>query len=156
VAGLSCACILGRDARATLALFAAGFDCGECRANDINLATKQLIQNERSGVSGLVPLPGYNIFFHKERDMGEKYRAELEAKIREFGGSNLRVFINADGVNPHYKQHLEDTFRDAGVRFVSQRAEANFVFDGDCEPNYLPGQIVAFFTEGNIAFAGGF
>src|SRR5260370_27422814 len=87
--------------------------------------------------------------------MGERYRATLEQKIRELGGGNLRVFINADGVNPHYKQHLEDTFRDAGVRFVSSRAEANFVFDGDCEPNYLPGQIVAFFTDGNLAFAGG-
>jgi len=88
--------------------------------------------------------------------MGERYKATLEKKIKEFGGSNLRVFINADGVNPHYKQHLEDTFREAGVRFVSSRAEANFVFDGDCEPNHLPGQIVAFFTDGNLAFAGAF
>jgi hypothetical protein len=45
--------------------------------------------------------------------MGERYKATLERKIKEFGGSNLRVFINAEGVNPHYKQHLEDTFRDA-------------------------------------------
>jgi hypothetical protein len=88
--------------------------------------------------------------------MGERYKATLEAKIREFGGSNLRVFINADGVNPHYKQHLEETFRGEGVRFVSSRAEANFVFDGDCEPNYLPGQIVAFFSGGDLAFAGAF
>ncbi len=86
--------------------------------------------------------------------MGERYRATLEKKIAEFGGSNLRVYINAEGVNPHYKQHLEDTFRDAGVRFVSIRAEANFVFDGDCEPSYLPGQMVAFFRSGNLAFAG--
>ena len=39
--------------------------------------------------------------------MGEKYKATLEQKIKEFGGHNLRVFINADGVHPHYKQHLE-------------------------------------------------
>jgi len=96
------------------------------------------------------------MIFHKESDMGERYKATLELKIKEFGGSNLRVFINAEGVNPHYKQHLEDTFREAGVRFVPCRGEANFVFDGDCEPNYLPGQIVAFFTNGNLAFAGGF
>ena len=32
--------------------------------------------------------------------MGEKYKATLEKKIREFGGENLRVFINAEGVNP--------------------------------------------------------
>jgi hypothetical protein len=88
--------------------------------------------------------------------MGEKYKATLEQKIKEFGGNNLRVFINADGVHPHYKLHLEETFREAGVRFVSSRSEANFVFEGDGEPNYLPGQIVAFFTEGNLAFAGGF
>lgn len=86
--------------------------------------------------------------------MGEQYRAILEEKIREFGGDSLRVFINAEGVNPHYKQHLDDTFRDAGVRFVSSRSEANFVFDGDCEPSYLPGQIVAFFTNKQLAFAG--
>jgi len=86
--------------------------------------------------------------------MGEKYKATLEKKIAEFGGSNLRVFINADGVNPHYKQHLEDTFKEAGVRFVATRQEANFVFDGDCEPSRLPGQIVAFFRGGDVAFDG--
>lgn len=86
--------------------------------------------------------------------MGEKYKATLNKKIAEFGGSNLRVFINAAGVDPHYKQHLEDTFREAGVRFVESREAANFVFEGDCEPAYLPGQIVAFFAGGDVAFAG--
>jgi hypothetical protein len=86
--------------------------------------------------------------------MGEKYKATLVKKIAEFGGGNLRVFINADGVDPHYKQHLEDTFQEAGVRFVSSRAEANFVFEGDCEPARLPGQIVAFFKGGDVAFEG--
>ena len=60
--------------------------------------------------------------------MGEKYKATLVKKIAEVGGLNLKVFINAEGVNPHYKQHLEDTFREAGVRFVASRAEANFCF----------------------------
>ena len=86
--------------------------------------------------------------------MGEKYKATLVKKIAEFGGTNLRVFINAEGVDPHYKQHLEDTFKEAGVRFVSSRAEANFVFEGDCEPARLPGQIVAFFKGGDVAFDG--
>jgi hypothetical protein len=86
--------------------------------------------------------------------MGEKYRATLERKIAEVGGANLRVFINANGVNPHYKQHLEDTFKAAGVRFVEERAEANFVFEGDCEPARLPGQIVAFFRGEDVAFEG--
>lgn len=86
--------------------------------------------------------------------MGEKYKAKLEQKIAEFGGRNLRVFINAAGVNPHYKQHLEDTFKEAGVKFVLSREEANFVFDGDCEPSRLPGQIVAFFKGGDVAFVG--
>jgi hypothetical protein len=40
------------------------------------------------------------------------------------------------------------------VRFVASRAEANFVFEGDCEPSYLPGQIVAFFSGGDVAFEG--
>jgi hypothetical protein len=89
--------------------------------------------------------------------MGEQYRAVLEEKIRELGSGNLRVYINADGVNPHYKQHLEDTFRDAGVRFVSSRAEANFVFEGNCEPAYQAGQIVAFFSgPEQLSFAGAF
>ena len=86
--------------------------------------------------------------------MGEKYKATLVKKIAEVGGNNLRVFINADGVNPHYKQHLEDTFQEAGVHFVASRAEANFVFEGDCEPARLPGQIVAFFRGGDVAFEG--
>lgn len=86
--------------------------------------------------------------------MGEKYKATLVKKIAEFGGGNLRVFINADGVDPHYKQHLEDTFQQAGVQFVSSRAEANFVFEGDCAPARLPGQIVAFFKGGDVAFEG--
>ena len=86
--------------------------------------------------------------------MGEKYKATLVKKIAEFGGSNLRVFINAAGVDPHYKQHLEDTFKEAGVQFVTSRAEANFVFEGDCEPSRLPGQIVAFFKGGDVAFDG--
>lgn len=86
--------------------------------------------------------------------MGEKYKTTLVKKIAEVGGHNLRVFINADGVNPHYKQHLEDTFQEAGVHFVASRAEANFVFEGDCEPARLPGQIVAFFRGGEVAFEG--
>jgi hypothetical protein len=89
--------------------------------------------------------------------MGERYRAALEEKIRELGSSNLRVYINAGGVHPHYQQHLEDTFRDAGVRFVSSRQEANFVFEGNCEPAYHPGQIVAFFSgREELSFAGAF
>lgn len=28
--------------------------------------------------------------------MGERYKETLEKKIKEFGGGNLRVFINAD------------------------------------------------------------
>lgn len=86
--------------------------------------------------------------------MGEKYKATLVKKIAEFGGVNLRVFINAEGVDPHYKQHLEDTFTEAGVKFVTNRAEANFVFEGDCKPSRLPGQIVAFFKGGDVAFEG--
>lgn len=60
--------------------------------------------------------------------MGEQYRQTIEDKIIELGAENLLVFINADGVNPYYRQHLEDTFRDAGVRFVSSREEANLIF----------------------------
>ncbi len=86
--------------------------------------------------------------------MGEKYKAKLEQKIAEVGGANLRVFLNADGLHPHYKQHLEDTFKEAGVQFVENRAQANFVFEGDCEPARLPGQIVAFFRGGDVEFEG--
>lgn len=89
--------------------------------------------------------------------MGERYRAALQDKIRELGSENLRVYINADGVHPHYKQHLEDTFRDAGVPFVASRQEANFVFEGNCEPAFEPGQIVAFFSAPEqLSFAGAF
>ena len=89
--------------------------------------------------------------------MGEKYKEELQQKIHEFGGSNLRVYLNADGLHPHYHEHLKETFREAGVKFVSTRDEANFVFEGNCEeePAYLAGQIVAFFRpDQTMAFAG--
>lgn len=86
--------------------------------------------------------------------MGEQYRLTLEEKIEELGAANLRVYINEDGVNPHYRQHLEDTFRDAGVRFVSKREEANFIFEGDCTPSYQEGQVSAFFRGQQLSFVG--
>ncbi len=86
--------------------------------------------------------------------MGEQYRQTIQDKIAELGAENLLVFINEDGLSPHYRQHLEDTFRDAGVRFVSRRDEANLVFDGNGTPSYGTGQVVAFFQAGQLAFAG--
>ncbi len=86
--------------------------------------------------------------------MGEQYRQTIEEKISELGAEKLRVFINEDGVNPHYRQHLEETFRDAGVRFVARREEANLVFEGNQTPSYHAGQIVAFFQESRLVFVG--
>ncbi len=86
--------------------------------------------------------------------MGEKYRQIIEEKIRELGAEKLRVYINNEGVDPHYRQHLENTFRDAGVRFVDSRGEANLVFEGNGQPTYRAGQVVAFFQSGRLAFAG--
>jgi hypothetical protein len=87
--------------------------------------------------------------------LGEKYKDELEQKIRQFGGENLRVYINAEGVHPHYYEHLTETFKGEGVQFVSSRKEANFVFEGSCEPSYEMGQIVAFFNQDqSLSFAG--
>ena len=86
--------------------------------------------------------------------MGEQHRHTIEAKIHQLGAENLRVFIDPDGVNPHYRQHLEDTFRDAGVQFVAVREEANLVFEGDRHPQPRPGQIVAFFQASQLMFAG--
>lgn len=86
--------------------------------------------------------------------MGEKYKEELQQRISELGAQNLRVYINEEGVHPHYYQHLKETFSEAGVTFVSGRQEANFVFDGNCEPVSLPGQIVAFFRSEQLHFAG--
>lgn len=86
--------------------------------------------------------------------MGEQYRKTLEDKIREIGSESLRVYINADGIDPHYKKHLEDTFKDARVAVVLNREEANFIFEGGCEPSYHEGQIVAFFRGNELLFAG--
>lgn len=86
--------------------------------------------------------------------MGEQYRQSIEAKINDLGVQNLRVFINPDGVDPHYRHHLEETFRAAEVQFVSTREAANLVFDGNRRPEQRPGQIVAFFQEGQLMFAG--
>ena len=89
--------------------------------------------------------------------MGEQYKEQLQQKIHEFGGSNLRVYLNADGLHPHYYEHLKDTFQEAGVKFVASRNDANFVFEGNCtdEPAYEAGQVVAFFNQDRVlAFAG--
>jgi hypothetical protein len=86
--------------------------------------------------------------------MGEQYRQTIEDKINELGTDNLRVFINPDGVHPPYRQHLEDTFLDAGVRFVSSREEANLVFEGNEIAEPRPGQVVAFFQENQLVFTG--
>ena len=86
--------------------------------------------------------------------MGEEYKQSIEEKIRELGADKLRVFINPDGVNPHYRQHLEDTFREAGVKFVSRREEANLVFEGNQTPSPDKGQMVAFFQHDRLIFTG--
>ena len=87
--------------------------------------------------------------------MGERYRGFLELKIRELGGENLRVYINERGVDPHYLNHLDELLRAEGAVFVTNREDANFVFDGHCEPEFEPGQVVAFFKAEDLVFAGG-
>jgi hypothetical protein len=76
--------------------------------------------------------------------MAEKYTPIIEERITELGVEKLRVYIHYEGVDRHYRQHIEDTFRDAGVRFVSSRKEANLVFAGNGSPSYGTGQVVAF------------
>ncbi len=86
--------------------------------------------------------------------MGEKYRQTIEEKIRELGAEKLRVYINHGGVDPHYLQHLKDTFSGARVRLVTTREEANLVFEGNETPEPRPGQVVAFFQESQLRFEG--
>jgi hypothetical protein len=78
----------------------------------------------------------------------------LKAKINEPSAEKLRVFVDPEGINPHYQQHLEDTFRHAGVQFVATREEANLVIDGSGSPSYGTGQVAAFVQSGQLAFAG--
>lgn len=86
--------------------------------------------------------------------MGEKYKAELQDRINEIGADNLRVYINPEGVHPHYYQHLQETFLEAGVQMVDNRLEANFVFEGEIEPENQAGQMVAYFRNQELQFAG--
>lgn len=86
--------------------------------------------------------------------MGEKYKAELQEMIEQLGARNLRVYINPDGVHPQYYKHLEDTFKTSGVKFVTSREEANFVFEGHSEAASLPGRVVAYFSNEQLQFAG--
>jgi hypothetical protein len=92
--------------------------------------------------------------YRKERIMGEQYKEGLRQRIDELGAENLRVYINQEGVHPRYYEHLEATFTDAGVKFVASRREANFVFEGHCEPVNVPGQVVAYFRNDALQFAG--
>lgn len=86
--------------------------------------------------------------------MGERYRDLLQNKIQELGGENLTVYINERGVDPHYLEHLHELLKEQGATFVADREGANFVFDGHCEPSFLPGQIVAFFRAEELTFEG--
>jgi len=63
------------------------------------------------------------------------------------------VYINHGGVDPHYLQHLKDTFRGARVRFVRTREEANLVFEANKTPKPWLGQVVAFLQENQLRFA---
>ena len=78
--------------------------------------------------------------------MGREYKAALQAKLHQLGGGEkLRAYINADGVSPHYLEHLKETFREEGVTFVDQAQDANFVFHGDqVDSGFGIGQIAAF------------
>ena len=87
--------------------------------------------------------------------MGREHRAALQDEIRKLGGGGkLRVFIDDDGISPHYRQHLEDTFREEGVKFVDARREANFVFSGQVESTPGIGQVFAFFRGGQLVLEG--
>ncbi len=87
--------------------------------------------------------------------MGREYKAALQQEIRRLGGgANLRVFINPDGVSPHYLEHLEETFREEGVTFVQTAKEANFVFQGDQVSAFDTGQVAAFFRGGRMVLEG--
>ena len=87
--------------------------------------------------------------------MGREYKAALQEEIHRLGGgSNLRVYINPEGVSPHYLEHLEETFREEGVTFVETPKEANFVFQGDKISAFDIGQVAAFFRGGQMVFEG--
>jgi hypothetical protein len=86
--------------------------------------------------------------------MGQVYKDVLERKLHEFRDVPLRAYVNPDGVDPHYLSHLEETLRSVGAVFVRSRDEANFVFDGNCEPCERTGQVVAFFKNGQLPFIG--
>ncbi len=87
--------------------------------------------------------------------MGREYKAALQDRIQQLGGGdNLRVYINPEGVSPHYLEHLEETFREAGVTFVETPKQANFVFHGEQAVPFGLGQVAAFFRGGNMVFEG--
>ena len=86
--------------------------------------------------------------------MGEQYRQSIEAKINDLGAQNLRAIIIPEGVDPHYRRHLEEIFLEAGVQFVSTREEANLVLEGNRSTERRPGQVVAIIRESHLIFAG--
>lgn len=87
--------------------------------------------------------------------MGKQYQAAIEQKVLELGGGrDLRAFINPDGVEPAYLQHLLTTLRQLDVAIVEERSQANFVFDGHAEPTFADGTVTSYFRDGTIHFEG--
>lgn len=88
--------------------------------------------------------------------MGKAFQQQLQAKIAEVGVDRVRAFVNPAGFEPAYRQHIDDTLADLGVEIVATRADANFVLDGEAEPQLSDRQIVAYLEKGHaqMTFAG--
>jgi hypothetical protein len=87
--------------------------------------------------------------------MGRQYAQQLRDLCSELGGPGLTVFVNRDGLHPHYYIHVVDVLRDSGCRLVDDRAEAAAVIEGYTQPPSLaPGQICITLEDGRLVALG--
>jgi hypothetical protein len=88
--------------------------------------------------------------------MGRIYREQLERKIEELGAAEIRAYVNPDGFEREYREHIDETLQDLGVTVVLTREQANFVLDGRAHPQFSKNNVTAYLAadERRMIFAG--
>jgi bifunctional pyridoxal-dependent enzyme with beta-cystathionase and maltose regulon repressor activities len=82
------------------------------------------------------------------RVMGRIYREQLKSKIYEIGATRLCAYVNPEGFETEYLQHIYETLQEFGVTVTADRQQANFILEGKAEPEFCEDQVTAYFETG--------